>query len=68
MVIDLNFTAPRIKRLRKRLNLNQRDFAKELGVTQGAVSLWETEGSKGRTPQGGEVLARLTQLESETGA
>lgn len=62
MVIDLMFTAQRIKNLRKRLKLNQRDFAERVGVAQPTVSMWETGL---RTPEGGEVLARLSHLESK---
>lgn len=35
-------TSIRLKRLREKLGLSQRELAKELGVTPGAVALWET--------------------------
>lgn len=34
-------TSARLKRLREKLGLSQRELAKELGVTPGAVALWE---------------------------
>lgn len=36
------WTAERIARLRRRLNLSQAAFARELGVRQQTVSEWET--------------------------
>lgn len=34
-------TVARLKKLREKFGLSQRDLAKELGVTPGAVALWE---------------------------
>lgn len=62
MVVDLNFTPQRIKALRERMGLNQTDFAKEVGVDQSTLSLWE---SGGRSPVGQRVLQRLFELDAE---
>lgn len=47
---------------RKSLGMNQADFAKALGVSQGLISLIES----GRTPVSKKVTERLSKLEPET--
>jgi len=64
MAIDLTFDADRIKRLRSRLGLTQRQFADAVGVAQPTVANWETGDKR---PEGPEVLARLYQLEKSPG-
>jgi transcriptional regulator with XRE-family HTH domain len=49
---------------RKSMGMNQSDFAKALGVSQGLISLIES----GRTPVSKKVTERLSQLEKEADA
>lgn len=53
----------RLKRAREFLGLSQREFAKELGVTNGAIGLWEAD--KRVVP--GPVVRLLEIYESEMG-
>ena len=36
----------KIKDLRERLNMTQQELSEKLGVSQGAVAMWETEKAK----------------------
>lgn len=54
--------AQRLLRLRARLELSQRDLAKEFGVSPGSISLWE----QGKNPIPGPVR-RLIELYEERG-
>jgi len=62
MTLDLNFQPQRIKGLRHRLGLTQTQFAKELGVAQSTVALWETGR---RHPGHAAVLEALLRLEQD---
>ena len=62
MVIDLNFHPQRILALRRSLGLTQTQFAKELGVGQSTVALWETGN---RHPGRAAVLEALVRLEHD---
>lgn len=50
--------ANNIKELRRRSGLNQTEFAKKIGVTQGAISLWEG----GRTRPNAEQLKAISDV------
>ena len=43
---EKGWDAPRIKQLRRRLNLMQEEFAKKMGVRQATVSAWENTKQK----------------------
>lgn len=51
----------KVQSARKSLGMNQSDFAKALGVSQGLISLIES----GRAPVSSKLTAKLTQLEKE---
>ncbi|MEO8213695.1 MAG: helix-turn-helix domain-containing protein, partial [Myxococcales bacterium] len=53
----------RLRRVRERLGLSQRDMAAELGVAHGAVGLWES----GARPLPGPVLRLLSLYENDLG-
>ncbi|KKL69643.1 hypothetical protein LCGC14_2112860 [marine sediment metagenome] len=59
-MLDLRFTAGRIKALRKNLGLTQQQFGDRLGVRQTTVAHWE-RGT--RTPTGYAALEALLSLE-----
>ena len=50
-------TSKRLKKLREKLGLSQRELAKELGVTPGAVAHWESDERSLSGP-----VARLVEL------
>ncbi len=52
-------TSKEIKKLRKKLNLNQEDFAQKVGVTVTTISRWERGKSKSKTKA---VLERLKEI------
>jgi len=54
-------TAAKLKRLRKKLGLTQKQLAKQLGVTSLAVSFWERG-----TRKIGEPAARLVKILAST--
>lgn len=53
----------RLKRVREYLGFSQREFAKELGVTNGAIALWES----GKRSAPGPVMRLLEIYEAELG-
>jgi transcriptional regulator with XRE-family HTH domain len=56
-----NKDAARLIDLRQSLGFNQREMAKEFGVTQGAVGLWE----RGERPVTGPVLKLIEIYEKK---
>jgi len=61
MQIDLDYTPERIKKLRYNQRLTQVQLAELLGVTQAAISQWETGVSR---PETVETLEKLYRLEN----
>lgn len=64
MVIVPRMDAKKVKRIRLRLNLTQAQFAERLGVTETAISRWESDGKSHRSPRGAAVKL-LEQLADE---
>lgn len=62
MAVDLAFTPERVRELREHMGLTGAEFAKRVGVSGAAVSLWE---SGARKPTDVAVLQRLLELERE---
>ncbi len=60
--MNLQFDAQRIKALRSRLGITQREFASRLSVSQPAVALWELGLHK---PSGAQILENLLRLEND---
>lgn len=56
------FTPERVKSIRFRLGLYQKDFAELLGVTVGTVAAWETGH---QSPKRGPLLKRLIDAERQ---
>ncbi len=57
----MDWTPERIRALRQKMGLSQREFAKQINVRQATVSDWET----GKHPPTGAVLVLFDMLEKE---
>ena len=53
-----DWTPGRVRQLRKRLDVSQKDFAKRMGVRQATVSDWET-GKQAPSPMARRLLDRI---------
>ena len=60
MVTNFQFDSDRVKALRYRLGLTQKDFAVVLGVSLGTVAAWETGH---QSPRQGPLVKRLVDAE-----